>query len=71
MPNDLPIVGKEYEYLGQPVKITRVVPSTCEGCDHYVEFVTRFCEHGNTYAGELGPWGLRGIDISEEEWRDA
>lgn len=58
MPDDnLPIVGKEYEYLGQPVKITRVVPTTYPGGEHYVEFVTRFGEHSNCDAGELGPWG--------------
>jgi len=58
--SELPVVGKEYEYLGVPVKITRVVPATCEGCDHYVEFVDRWGQHSNCEAGELSPWSKSG-----------
>ncbi len=56
--DELPVVGREYEYLGQPVKVIRVVP--CEGGsagDAHVEFETRFAECSSCNASELTPWG--------------
>lgn len=52
--SDLPEVGKEYEYLGNFVKVTRVVPLEGDDpADAHVEFVTRFDERGSCEAGEL------------------
>jgi hypothetical protein len=50
----LPEVGKEYEYLGSFVRVTRVIPlEGGESEDAYVEFTTRFDEHSSCQAGEL------------------
>lgn len=57
---ELPIVGKEYTYLSEPVRVTRVVP--CKGGtvdDAHVEFETRFAERSSCQAGELSPWERR------------
>lgn len=54
----LPIVGKEYEYLNQPVKVVRVVPMEGGHDDEaHVEFETRFGEFSSCEAGELRRWG--------------
>lgn len=52
-----PLIGYEYEYLGQPVKLTRVCPSRFGGVAHsHVEFETRFGDRSSCDAGELGKW---------------
>jgi len=52
--NTLPIVGQEYDYLGQPVTVLRIVP--LEGgteAEAYVEFQTRFSEYGECTVSRL------------------
>jgi hypothetical protein len=54
---DYPLIGYEYEYLGQPVRLTRVCPSRIGGPDHsHIEFENRFCDRSSCDAGELGEW---------------
>lgn len=52
----IPEVGEEYDYLGVPVTVDRVVP--CEGgspADATVEFFTRLGHYGDCLASELTP----------------
>jgi hypothetical protein len=54
-----PLIGYEYSYLGQPVRITRVVPTTGHRVKHvdaHVEFVTRWDDGSTCDAGELTLW---------------
>lgn len=47
----LPIVGKEYTYLGRPVEVLRVIPLTGgTPQEAIVEFRTRTHEYGETKA---------------------
>lgn len=51
--NEYPLIGYEYEYLGQPVRVLRVLPTNS---DAHVEFETRFADRSSCDAGELGKW---------------
>ena len=54
-----PLIGYEYEYLSQPVRITRVVPTTghhIKPGDAHVEFEDRYGNRSSCDAGELGNW---------------
>lgn len=55
--SDYPLIGYEYTYIGQPVRITRVCPSRFGGPGHsHVEFESRFGERSSCDDGELGKW---------------
>lgn len=56
---DYPLIGYEYEYIGQPVRVLRVLP--CQGKyvterDAHVEFESRYGDRSSCDAGELGKW---------------
>ena len=53
---EMPVVGKEYYYLGTIVKVTRIVPlRNGEPEEATVYFETRFCDYGSCEASELTP----------------
>jgi hypothetical protein len=50
----LPVVGREYTYLGSPVTVLHVVPlDEGEPSEAHVEFTTRFGEFGECIAARL------------------
>jgi hypothetical protein len=54
-----PLIGYEYSYLGQPVRVTRVVPTAGHHItpgDAHVEFVTRWEDGSTCDASELTLW---------------
>ena len=54
---DYPLIGYEYEYIGQPVRLTRVCPSRAGGPSFsHVEFESRFGDRSSCDSGELGKW---------------
>lgn len=65
---DYPLIGYEYEYLGHPVKVLRIVPHE-KPEDSHVEFETRFAERSNCEAGELRKWQDTSKPLSESQYQ--
>ena len=53
---DYPLIGYEYEYIGQPVRIVRVCPSAACFNFIHIEFETRYSDRSECNVGELSPW---------------
>jgi hypothetical protein len=66
---DYPLIGYEYEYLGHPVKVLRVMPHE-KPEDSHVEFSTRFDERSNCEAGELTKWQDTSKLPAERQYED-
>jgi len=54
--SEYPLIGYEYEYLGHPVKVTRVCPSVMGERFSHVEFENRYYERSSCDSGELTLW---------------